>query len=52
VVASRGTAAVFVKAGCNHIRTVNRANFSLSPSDLVNISTEASSIGNMFITQI
>jgi hypothetical protein len=52
LVASRGTAAVFVKAGCNHIRTVNRANFSLSPSDLVNISAEASSICNMFITQI
>jgi hypothetical protein len=37
LVASHGTAAAFVKAACNHIRTVNRANFSLSPSDLVNI---------------
>ena len=50
--ASRGTTAAFVKAGCNHIRTVNRPNFSLSLSDLVNILTEASNIGNRFITQI
>jgi hypothetical protein len=52
LVASRGTAAPFVKAGCSHIRTSNRPNFSLSPSDLVNISVEASGIGNRFITQI
>jgi hypothetical protein len=44
LVASRGTAATFVKARCNHIRTVNRPNFSLSPSDLVNIPAEARSI--------
>jgi hypothetical protein len=52
LVASRGTAAAFVKAGCNHVRTINRPNFSLSPSDLVNILAEARSIGNRFITQI
>jgi hypothetical protein len=52
LVASRGTTAAFVKAGCNHIRTVNRPNFRLTPFDLVNIPTEASSIGNRFITQI
>jgi hypothetical protein len=52
LVASRGIAAAFVKAGCNHIRTVNRPNFSLSPYDLDNISAEASSIGNRFITRI
>jgi hypothetical protein len=52
LVASRGTSAAFVKARCNHIRTVNRPNFSLSPSDLVNIPAEARSIGNRFITQI
>jgi hypothetical protein len=45
LVASHGTAAAFVKAGCNHIRTVNRPNFSLSTSDLVNILTEAYNIG-------
>jgi hypothetical protein len=52
LVASRDTAAAFVKARCNHIRTVNRPNFSLSPSDLVNIPAEAKSIGNRFITQM
>jgi hypothetical protein len=44
-VASRGTADAFVKARRNHIRTVNRPNFSLSPSDLVNILAKARSIG-------
>jgi hypothetical protein len=52
LVASCSTTAAFVKAGCNHISTVNRPNFSLSPSDLVNIPAEARSIGNIFITQI
>jgi hypothetical protein len=32
LVASRGTTAAFMKAGCNHVRAVNRPNFSLSPS--------------------
>jgi hypothetical protein len=36
--------AAFMKAGCNHIRAVNRPNFSLSLSDLVDISAEARSI--------
>jgi predicted nuclease with TOPRIM domain len=49
LVASRGTAATFIKAGCNHARAVNRPNFSLSPSD---IPAETRSIGNRFITQI
>jgi hypothetical protein len=31
---------------------VNKPNFSLSPSDLINIPGEARSIGNRFITQI
>jgi hypothetical protein len=51
-VASCGTAAAFIKAGCNHAKAVNRSNFNLSSSDLVNIPTEARSIGNTFITQI
>jgi hypothetical protein len=51
-VASRGTAAAFIKAGCNHAKAVNRPNFNLSSSDLVNIPIEAQSIGNTFITQI
>lgn len=52
LVASRGTTAAFMKAGCNHVRVVNRPNFSLSPSDLVDIPAEARNIGNRFITQI
>ena len=52
LVASRGTTADFMKAGCNHVRVVNRPNFGLSPSDLVDIPAEARSIGNIFITQI
>jgi hypothetical protein len=41
-----------MKAGCNHVRSVNRLNFGLSPSDLVDIPAEAWCIGNRFITQI
>jgi hypothetical protein len=52
LLASRGTAAAFMKAGCTHGKTVNRPTFSLSPTDLVDISSEARSIGNRFITQI
>jgi hypothetical protein len=52
LLASRGTAAAFLKAGCTHAKTVNKPNFSLSPSDLVNIPGEARSIGNRFIPQI
>jgi uncharacterized coiled-coil protein SlyX len=50
LVASRGSAAAFAKAGCYHVRTVNKPTFSLSPSDLVNIPAEARSMGNRFIT--
>jgi hypothetical protein len=52
VLASRGTAAVFLKAGCTHAKTVNKPNFSLSSSDLVYSLGEARSIRNRFITQI
>jgi hypothetical protein len=52
LVASRGTAAAFMKVGCNHAKAVNRPNFSLAPSDLIDILAEARSIGNRFITQI
>jgi hypothetical protein len=41
-----------MKVGCNHVKVVNRPNFGLSPSDLIDIPTEARSIGNKFITQI
>jgi DNA anti-recombination protein RmuC len=52
LLASLGTTAAFLKAGCTHAKTVNKPNFSLSPSDLVNIPGEARSIRNRFITQI
>jgi hypothetical protein len=52
LLASRGTAGTFMKAGCTHGKTVNRPTFSLSPIDLVDIPSEAQSIGNRFITQI
>jgi hypothetical protein len=52
LVASRGTAASFMKAGCNHVRAINMQNFGQSPFDLVDIPAKARSIGNRFITQI
>jgi hypothetical protein len=52
LVASRGTTVAFVKAGCNHARAVNKPNFNLSSSDLVDVPNEDRSIGNRFITQI
>jgi hypothetical protein len=52
LLASRGTAAAFLKASCTHAKTVNRPTFSLSPIDLVDIPSEARSIGNRFIPQI
>jgi hypothetical protein len=52
LLASRGTAAAFLKAGCTHANTVNKPTFSLSMSDLVDIPAEAQSIGNRFVTQI
>jgi hypothetical protein len=52
LLASHGIAATFLKAGCTHAKTVNRPTFSLSPTDLVDIPSEARSIGNIFIAQI
>jgi molecular chaperone GrpE (heat shock protein) len=37
LLASRGTAVAFLKAGCTHAKILNRPNFSLSASDLVDI---------------
>jgi hypothetical protein len=52
LLASRGTTAAFLKAGCTHAKTVNKPTFSLSTSDLVDIPAEAQSNENRFITQI
>jgi phage-related tail fiber protein len=40
LVASRGTATAFIKTGCNHARAINRSNFTLSSSDLVDVPAE------------
>jgi hypothetical protein len=52
LLASRSTAAAFLKARYTHAKTVNKPTFNLSPLDLINIPGEARSIGNRFITQI
>jgi hypothetical protein len=52
LLASRGTTATFLKASCTHAKILNRPNFSLSASDLVDIPNIARSIGSRFITQI
>jgi hypothetical protein len=52
LLASCGTAAAFLKAGCMHAKTINRPTFSLLPSDLIDTPNEARIIGNRFITQI
>jgi hypothetical protein len=52
LLASRGTATAFLKTGCTHGKIVNRPNFSLSPTDLIDILSLARSIGNRFMTQI
>jgi hypothetical protein len=52
LLASRGTAVAFMKAGCTHGNIVNKPNFNLSPADLNDIPGLARSIGNRFVTQI
>jgi hypothetical protein len=52
LLASRGTASAFLKAGYTHAKTVNKPTFNLSLPDLINIPGEARSIENRFITQI
>jgi deoxyribodipyrimidine photolyase len=52
LLASRGTAAAFLKASCTHGKILNRPTFSLSSTDLVDIPSKARSIGSRFITQI
>jgi hypothetical protein len=52
LLASRGIAAAFLKTGYTHGKIVNRPTFSLSSTDLVDIPSEARSIGSRFITKI
>jgi hypothetical protein len=49
LVASRGTTVAFLKSGCTHGKIVNRPNFNLSPTDLIDFPSLARSIGNKFI---
>jgi hypothetical protein len=52
LLASQGTAVAFIKSGCEHGKFVNRPNFSLSSTNLIDIPSLAQSMGNRFITQI
>jgi hypothetical protein len=52
LLASRGMAVAFMKAGCTHGNIVNESNFSLSLADLNDIPSLGRSIGNRFVTQI
>jgi hypothetical protein len=52
LVAARGTTNIFAKAGCKHLRDINKPTFAISPADIENIPSEARSMGNRFITQI
>jgi chromosome segregation ATPase len=52
LVGACGTTTIFAKAGCNHLKTINKSTFGLSPLDLDNIPAEARSVGYIFITQI
>jgi hypothetical protein len=52
LVAARRRVATFAKAGCNHLKTINKPTFNISLSDLDDILIEARSVGNRFIAQI
>jgi hypothetical protein len=52
LMAARGTAAIFSKARCSHLKNVNKPTFNISLADLENIPSEARSVGNRFVTQI
>ena len=41
LVTSRGMTVAFIKSGCNHARDVNRPNFGMSTTDLIDIPVEA-----------
>lgn len=52
IVASRGTVAVFEKAGCTYLKSVNKPTFDISSADMARMLIEAISVGNRFFTQI
>jgi hypothetical protein len=49
---ARGVAAILEKAGCEHVKTLARAEAAFSIDDTKDPSTEASSIGGIFFTDI
>jgi hypothetical protein len=52
LVASRGMTVIFAKAGCNHLKIVNKPTFGLLALDLDNILAKSRSVGNRCITII
>jgi hypothetical protein len=52
LVAAQGTGTIFAKAGCKHLKNVNKPTFTISPTDLVSIPSKARRVGDRFITQI
>jgi hypothetical protein len=49
---ARGVAAVLEKAGCEHVKTLAQAEAAFSVDDTKDPSTEASSLGGKFFTDI
>jgi hypothetical protein len=52
LVAAQGIGTIFAKAGCKHLKNVNKPTFTISPTDLVSIPSKARRVGDRFITQI
>jgi hypothetical protein len=49
---ARGVSAILEKAGCNHVKTLTRAEAAFSMEDTKDPSTEASLLGGKFFTDI
>jgi hypothetical protein len=49
---ARGVSAILEKAGCNHVKTLAQAEAAFSVEDMKDPSTEASSLGGKFFTDI
>jgi hypothetical protein len=49
---ARGVVAILEKAGCEHVKTLSQAEAAFSIDDTKDPSTEASSIGGKFCTDI
>jgi hypothetical protein len=49
---ARGVAAIFEKAGCDHVKTLAQAEATFSVDDTKDLSAEASFLGGNFFTDI